>query len=158
MLFCPPVAPFGFSPLAIQNRPQGGDSAHFAKHWSKLSRNVHLSKINGIISLKQKSPTSRLKCLVCTLTKTRPALLFVRYGHGHTCFLTQQYVSVLRNVSTQLLVEVGKPKITYLYCTPPIHRPLHLLPLFMHGCWTLNWKQGWKSTKDDLSKLELEVG
>jgi len=37
MLFCSPVAPFGFSPFAIQNRHQGVDSAHFEKHWCRLS-------------------------------------------------------------------------------------------------------------------------
>jgi len=33
--------------------------------------------------------------------------LFVRYGHDRTCFMSQQYVSVLRNVPTQLLIEIA---------------------------------------------------
>jgi len=49
------------------------------------------------------------------------------------CFLTQQGVSVVKNVSTQLVLEIKKPKITALCCTPPIHRPLQLHPSSMHG-------------------------
>ena len=49
-------------------------------------------------------------------------------------------------------------KITALCSAPPIHNPLQLHPSFMHGCWIVNQKQGWKSTKEDLSNLELEVG
>jgi len=33
VMFLPPIAPLLFCPLAHQNRPQGGDSAHFEKHW-----------------------------------------------------------------------------------------------------------------------------
>jgi len=36
--------------------------------------------------------------------------LFVRYGHGRTSLLTQQWVSVSRNLVTKLLIEIGNPK------------------------------------------------
>jgi len=36
--------------------------------------------------------------------------LFVRYGNGHTGFLTQQEVSVSSNLPDKLLIEIGKPK------------------------------------------------
>jgi len=45
--------------------------SYATEYKSKPTRNFHLCKINSIISLKHRSPTSRLKCLVCNLTKTR---------------------------------------------------------------------------------------
>ena len=69
----PPCRPLWFFPHCHSKSPPKGRFPPLWETWSKLSRNVRLSKINGVISFKQKSPTSRLKCLVCTLTKTRLA-------------------------------------------------------------------------------------
>ena len=58
--------------------------------------------------------------------------LFVRYGHGRTGLLPQQYASVLRKLPVKLLIEIENPKITALCCTPPIHRPLKSNSSIMH--------------------------
>jgi len=47
--------------------------SYATEYESKLARNIHLSKINGKSLSNKIIPTSRLKCLVCNLTKTRPA-------------------------------------------------------------------------------------
>jgi len=109
-----------------------GSNRPFTEYKSKPVRNVHLSKINGIISLKQKKSSFTAKMFsVQSHIKQGQRNLFVLYGHSRTCFLTQQYVLVLRNVPTQLLIET-------LCCTPPIHRTQQLYPSFMHGCLLLN--------------------
>ena len=61
-------------------KPSGGGRfalltpvSYTTEYKSKTVRNVHLSKRSGIIPPIQKSPTSRLICLVSNLTKTRPA-------------------------------------------------------------------------------------
>ena len=69
---------------------------------------------------------------LCYIISQGRCHLFVRYGHGRTCFLAQQYISVLSNLPTKLLIEIRKPEITAHCSPPPIHPPLKLNPSMMH--------------------------
>jgi len=40
-----------------------------------------------------------------------------------------------------MLIEIAKPEMTYLYCTPPIHRPPKLNYSTMHQYWILDRAQ-----------------
>jgi len=54
-------------------------------------------------------------------------------------FRLDNMFSILRNLPAKLLIEIAKPKMTALDCTPLIHRPMKLIhPSCIdvgNGCW-----------------------
>jgi len=106
---------------------------------SKPARNVHLSTIYGIIALKQKRPTWRLKCLVRNITKTNSAQPIRPVRPWPNAFSDSTIRFSFKKQLVHTAADINcKTQINCSLLYSKIHRPVQFHPSFMHGGWILN--------------------